>query len=240
MSQHESIPTPPMNRLRDLSIRFLPFAFFGVVLIFVAVLWSQRFGTATVSAEVDTIKVRLTAPGAGVLAQMSARDLTEVAQGQVLGQIFLAGANAAIDIKAPMKGTVSIVNLQPGEFVQPGQHLLTISAAKADRIIAFIRQPLSVAVEPNTEVRIRCRSLGQKTALARVTKVGTELAPIRKSLLPAQHDRDEAGLPVFISVPENLSLHPGEIVDVTFLRTKASPEIPPATNAPATNAPPKK
>lgn len=229
-----------MNRLRDLAIRFLPFAFFGVALLFVAMLWSQRFGTATVSAEVDTIKVRLTSPGAGVLAQMSARDLTEVAQGQVLGQIFLAGANTPLDIKAPMKGTVSIVNLQPGEFVQPGQHLLTISASKADRIIAFIRQPISVTVEPNTQVKIRCRSLGQKTALARVTKVGTELAPIRKSLLPAQHDRDEVGLPVFISVPENLPLHAGEIVDVTFLTTKAPAEAVPATNAPTTNAPPKK
>ncbi len=240
MSQYEPIPTPSLNRLRDLSIRFLPIIFFGVALLFVAVLWSQRFGTATVAAEVDTIKVRLTAPGAGVLAQMSARDLTEVAQGQVLGQIFLAGANTPIDIKSPMKGMVSIVNLQPGEFVQPGQHLLTISAAKADRIIAFLRQPLAVTVEANTEVRIRSRALGQKTVLARVTKVGTELAPIRKSLLPAMHDRDEVGLPVFISVPENLSLHPGEIVDVTFLSTKAAPEIPPATNAPTTNAPPKK
>ncbi len=229
-----------MNRLRDLAIRFLPFAFFGVALFFVAMLWSQRFGTATVSAEVDTIKVRLTSPGAGVLAQMSARDLTEVKQGEVLGQIFLTGANTPLDIKSPMKGTVSIVNLQPGEFVQPGQHLLTISASKADRIIAFIRQPLSVTVEPNTQVKIRCRSLGQKTAFARVIKVGTELAPIRKSLLPAQHDRDEAGLPIFISVPENLPLHAGEIVDVTFLTTKAPAEAAPSTNTPTTNAPPKK
>lgn len=239
MSQYEPIPTPSLNRMRDLAIRFLPFIFFGVALIFVLVLWSQRFGTAIVAAEVDTIKVRLTSPGAGIVAQMSARDLTEVAQGQVLGQIFLSGANTPIDIKAPIKGTVSIVNLQPGEFVQPGQHLLTINAPKADRIIAFLRQPLSVTVETNTQVRIRSRSLGQKTSLARVTRIGTELVPIRKSLLPAHHDRDELGLPIFISVPDGLTILPGEIVDATFLSTKAPAEVAPVL-PPATNAPPKK
>jgi multidrug resistance efflux pump len=240
MSSYDTIPTPPLNRLRDLSIRFLPFLFFGVALIFVAVLWSQRFGTATVMAEADTIKVRITAPGAGILAQMHARDLTEVAQGQILGRIFLAGANTPVDILAPMKGTVSIVNLQAGEFVQPGQHLVTLSAPKADRIIAFLRQPLAVSLETNMQVRVRCRSIGQRSALARITKIGMELQPIRKSLLPALHDRDELGLPVFISVPEDLPLHPGEIVDVTFLSSKAPPEMPLPTNAPATNAPPKK
>ena len=241
----EPIPTPPGRLVRDIVQRVVPPLVFFLVFIIVIKLWTGRMGPTTIPVEVDTIKAVITAPQPGLVLSMRVRDLQEVEQNDILGQIILADQKTVVEFKAPMKGRVGILNKGAGETVQAGDDLMTIAAPKADRMIGYLRQPISVEIQTNQFVSVRSRSLGQQMGTARITKIGTELLPIRKSLLPTAHDRDEVGLPIFFTVPTNLVLYPGEIVDVTFLPVeppKASsdevPGKPPAgTNAPATNNP---
>ncbi|MSR65869.1 MAG: HlyD family efflux transporter periplasmic adaptor subunit [Pedosphaera sp.] len=235
----QPIPTPPGRLVRDIVQRGVPPLVFMVVCIIVIKLWTQRMGPTTIPAEVDTIKAVITAPQQGMVLAMRVRDLQEVSQNEILGQIILADQKTVIEFKAPIKGRVGIMNKGAGELVQAGDALFTIAAPMADRMIGYLRQPISVDIKTNQLVNIRARSLGQQVGTARITKIGSELLPIRKSLLPPAHDRDEVGLPVFFTVPTNLVLYPGEIVDITFLPSEPA-RVPPAvvgTNAPTTNKP---
>ena len=128
-------------------------------------------------------------------------------------------AAEVMNMVAPIDGFVSAVNRQQGENVAAGEPILVISALSARHIVAFIRQPLNLDPAPGMAVEVRSRAGARQTGLAKILEVGLQLEPITPGLLPPSTtgggNRPETGLPVLVSLPTNLKLLPGEIVDLT-------------------------
>ncbi len=234
----EPIPTPLSRRAKEWAARLLPPTLFAAALLFVVLMWNQRMGPDTLPGEVDSLRVTLAAPAAGTVLEMGVRDLQMVKAGEILGRVLVGDSKTIVDLRAPFDGRTGLVSVSPGEAVTAGQSLITLAAPRGDRIICYLRQPLSVKVSTNQVALIRARSLGRHQGQSYVMQVGHELLPIRKTLLPPTHERQELGLPVLIALPEGLELLPGELVDVTFKEGTAAPRPEPPRVAPGNSTQP--
>jgi len=123
---------------------------------------------------------------------------------------------APVALVAPIDGVVSVVHRRGGENVMPGEPIVTISALRGDRVVAFLRQPLNEEPTTNTVVEVRSRSLQRNFGQGRVVAVGSQMEPILPELLPGKTTPNvlEFGLPVLVSLPPEVAARPGEIVDL--------------------------
>ena len=129
-----------------------------------------------------------------------------------------------IDLVAPFDGVVSVVHRWSGETIQAGEPILTVSQEKPSRVVSFIRQPIQVQTQPGMKVEVRARGGKREIGVGEVLRVGSQLEPISPSLLPRTSGMPaggnsggstiENGLPVLVSLPANLTLYPGEVVDL--------------------------
>jgi len=118
---------------------------------------------------------------------------------------------------APMDGFVSMVHRRAGESVLPGEPILTISGTRAEKIVAFLRQPVRVDTRAGMSIEIRSRSHQRGCAVGQILQVGGQMEPILSELMPLRTGGSvvvEYGLPILVSVPPELGLIPGEIVDL--------------------------
>jgi len=132
-----------------------------------------------------------------------------------------------IDLVAPFDGVVSIVHRWTGETVQAGEPILTVSREKPSRVVAFLRQPLQIDARPGTRIEVRSRARNREVGVGEVLSVGAQLEPIFPSLLPRTSSASgpggdtrsapENGLPILVSLPANVPVLPGEIVDLRVL-----------------------
>jgi hypothetical protein len=68
------------------------------------------------------------------------------------------------------------------------------------------------------EVEIRTRGLPRTSGSANVVEVGTQLEAVPATLIgPMKLANTELGLPVEISLPKNLRIRAGELVDIVLL-----------------------
>ena len=132
--------------------------------------------------------------------------------------IELAEAQLApVPLLSPIDGIISAVLHREGESIPAGEPVLTVSALSADRIIAFIRQPLNFEARKDLPVEVRARSVHRTLGTGRILAVGTQLEPILGQLLPIRPGGGstvEYGLPILVSIPPGLKILPGEIVDL--------------------------
>ncbi len=121
-----------------------------------------------------------------------------------------------VELTAPIDGMVSAVYKQSGEYAVAGEPLVTISSDRADRVVAYMRQPLPYQPEIGAQVQLRKRGEDRALADAEILQVGVQLEPIAPALLRSLNvfDETELGLPVLISLPQGFAARPGEIVDV--------------------------
>ncbi len=123
-------------------------------------------------------------------------------------------------LRAPMDGIVSVVYRRSAENITAGEPILTISSERPEHIIGFIRQPIAFAPKVGDRVEVRTRGVAVQKASATIQKVGSRLElftqPLRVRGFAAAQER---GLPILISLPENLAVRPGEIVDLFVKRT---------------------
>jgi HlyD family secretion protein len=129
-----------------------------------------------------------------------------------------------IDLMAPFDGVVSVVHRWSGETIQAGEPILTVSQEKPSRVVAFIRQPIQIQAQPGMKVEVRARGGRREMGVGEVLRVGSQLEPISSTLLPRTSglpiggssggSATENGLPVLVSLPANLTLYPGEVVDL--------------------------
>ncbi|HUU90472.1 MAG TPA: HlyD family efflux transporter periplasmic adaptor subunit [Phycisphaerae bacterium] len=121
----------------------------------------------------------------------------------------------ALKIRAPIAGTITAIHQWPGQNVQAGIPIMTIAAADSRYIVSYVRQETRIRPAVGMGVDVSVRSVPRLTAGATVEEVGPQV-----ELIPQHQLRDpnvpEWGLPVRISVPEELGLRPGELVDVAF------------------------
>lgn len=126
---------------------------------------------------------------------------------------------APLILRSPMNGLVTKILKRAGENITAGAVLLTISSIKSERIVAYVRQPISIEPKVGMEVDIRTRTLPKQLARGKILQVANRMelfsAPMRMRGLDTTQER---GLPFLVSKPANLKVHPGELVDVVLRR----------------------
>ena len=127
-----------------------------------------------------------------------------------------------LPLLAPIDGVVSFVYRRAGEAVGSAEPILQITAPRAERIVGFLRQPLSFEPTPGMAVEVRTRTLTRRVAISTVAQVGRGLEPVTPSLLaamrlPVSAVPSEFGVRIHIATPPDLDLRPGEHVDLIVL-----------------------
>lgn len=129
------------------------------------------------------------------------------------------------DLVAPFDGVVSVIHRQAGEIILAGEAILTVSKDKAARVVAFVRQPLNLDPQVGMKVHVRSRSGRHASAVGEVVSVGAQLEPVFPTLLPKNSGGAnsggvpvEMGLPLLVSLPAELGIRPGELVDLNPVR----------------------
>ena len=124
-------------------------------------------------------------------------------------------------VKAPIDGIVTTIYHRAGEAVNAGQPIVAIATLSPVRIIGYLRVPLAARPTVGMEVQVRTRGLRREAGKATVTEVGTQLESVPATLLgPINFANIVQGLPLDISLPANLKILPGELVDITLLPAK--------------------
>ena len=121
-------------------------------------------------------------------------------------------------LRAPIDGIVTMVYHRPGEAVTAGQPIVAISTLEPVRIVGYLRPPLLSEPKVGMQVEVRTRGVRRVVGQAKVLEVGSQYESIPATLLgPIKFSNLELGLPVNISLPANLRIRPGELVELTLL-----------------------
>jgi multidrug resistance efflux pump len=106
-----------------------------------------------------------------------------------------------LTLKAPIDGVVTMIFHWSGEAV-----------------IGYLCPPLALEPVVGDRVEIHTRGRHRVSAFAQIQAVGAQFEPLPPVLCgPVQFNLAQLGLPLDISLPANLNLHPGELVDVTVI-----------------------
>ena len=133
-----------------------------------------------------------------------------------------------ITLTAPIAGMVSYVHRQPGENVQEGEPLLTISSLHSVRVVGYLRQPYPVQAETGMRAFLTTREWHRSRFIGRVSQVGAQVEFITNALaFVRQGALVDAGLPVIVSLPPEAKIRPGEIVEVEIEATANEGELRP-------------
>jgi multidrug resistance efflux pump len=124
-----------------------------------------------------------------------------------------------IALVAPVDGVVTFIHRRSGETVGAAEAILQISSTRSERIIGFLRQPLTFEPKPGMNVEVRTRSLQRQIGTAQISQVGAQLEPISPTILaimrlPISAVPTEYGVRVHVTSPLGLELRPGEHVDL--------------------------
>jgi multidrug resistance efflux pump len=123
-----------------------------------------------------------------------------------------------IALKAPIDGIVETIFHRTGEAVTTGEPIVAIATLNAIRIVGYLRPPILNEPKVGMQVEVRTRSLRREVSFAKIVEVGTQLETIPAAVLgPMKFANVEMGLPIDISLPPNLNIRPGELVDITLV-----------------------
>jgi multidrug resistance efflux pump len=123
-----------------------------------------------------------------------------------------------IPLIANADGMVNVIYHRTGEAITAGEPIITIAAFNPIRIVGYIRAPVMSEPTVGTRVEVRSRGPGREVGIANIVEVGTQLETIAPALAaPVKFTAVELGLPISVSLPPNLKIRPGEIVDLTLL-----------------------
>jgi multidrug resistance efflux pump len=121
-------------------------------------------------------------------------------------------------VKAPMDGIVTTIYHRVGEAVTPGTPIVALATLDPVRIVGYLRPPIQQELKPGMQVSVRTRGLRRQSGSATILEVGTQLEIVPATLLgPVNFASIVQGLPLNISLPSNLKLRAGEVVDIALL-----------------------
>jgi multidrug resistance efflux pump len=166
--------------------------------------------------ELETSVRRLEAAGA---AQFMPTD-DAVERAIVAEREKLQHLQKPVVLRSPINGFVSVVNHVAGERVIPGLPILVVSAEKSDRIIAWVRQPITTRPQVGDIVEVRRMRLGEKPFEATVVRVGKQLEEINPTATTLNQTiaRAEFGLPLIVQAANTLDLIPGEALQLRVIK----------------------
>ncbi len=121
-------------------------------------------------------------------------------------------------VRAPIDGVVTGILRRSGEDVKAGEAIVSISTLNAVRIVGYLRPPLHGDLKPGMRVQVSTRRLPRGVGSAQVLQVGRQFENVPPPLLgPVKFANTDLGLPIDVSVPANLDIHPGELVDLSLV-----------------------
>ena len=125
-----------------------------------------------------------------------------------------------IILVAPVSGRVNYAPYRSGSRVAAGTMIVSITPTNADRVTAFVRQPIIHYPKVGDPVRVRTRSPSRTSGEGKVIQVGSQLEQIGLIFTPwaASKSAVDFGLPITVSLPPGMELLPGELVDVSMHR----------------------
>lgn len=126
-------------------------------------------------------------------------------------------ARRSVTLRAPIDGVITEVFRLAGERILEGDEIVTISSTTPRHIVGYVRQPLTIDPRPGDAIEVRSRSDRNKVGLAEVLKVGRGIEPISKRLVIQESTGSRVGLPLLISLPDDIGLLPGEVVDLVLV-----------------------
>jgi multidrug resistance efflux pump len=116
---------------------------------------------------------------------------------------------------APIAGMVSMPLRQTGEFVPAGEPLLTISSARSEHVVAYVRQPYRFDPQVGMTAQVTTRTGQRQAFISQIAQVGTQVEVLTNALAMARPGQlVDVALPVIVPVPPGVNIRPGEIVDV--------------------------
>jgi len=123
-----------------------------------------------------------------------------------------------ITLKAPVDGTVSLINRRAGEAISAGEPIVVIAALNSIRIVGYLRPPITDEPKVGTKVQVRTRGARREVSFAKIIEVGAQLEAVNPVLLgPVKFANVDLGLPIGVSLPASLRIRPGDLVDLTLL-----------------------
>ncbi len=126
-----------------------------------------------------------------------------------------------VTLKAPMEGIITTIFHRSGEAVMAGQPVVAIATFNPVRIVGYLRAPIQTEIQKGMEVEVRTRGIKRQCGTAHVQEVGTQLEPVPATIMgPMKLVSADLGLPVDITIPSNLNLRAGELVDLIVRPTK--------------------
>jgi multidrug resistance efflux pump len=126
--------------------------------------------------------------------------------------------NRPLLLRSPIDGFVSLINRRDGERVVAGESILVVSAAHTDRVVGWVRQPLTTKPNVGDVVQLRRADLGQRVIEATITQVGAQLEPIDPELRLSADPRIELGLPFLVDLPKDSHFIPGQMIEISPVR----------------------
>lgn len=123
-----------------------------------------------------------------------------------------------VTLRASLDGVVTAIYHRSGESVTAGQPIIAIASVQPVRIVGYMRAPSLDDPKVGMKVEVRTRGARRDVGLAQITEVGTQLeVPPLALASSARPANTELGLPLEISLPANLNIRPGELVDLTLV-----------------------
>lgn len=153
-----------------------------------------------------------------------------------LSQLEQAQASAASNLQpltllAPITGMTGVPLRQPGEFVLAGEPLLAINALRSDRVVAYLRQPYPLEPKVGMPARVTTRTKPRQVFWSHIEQIGAHMEILTNSLAIVRPDAlVDVALPVMLPVPDDITVRPGEIVDLLI------PDAPTESSSPVPSA----
>ncbi len=127
---------------------------------------------------------------------------------------------STITLTAPISGRVHFISRQPGEFVVEGEPLVGIASPRSERIVAYMRQPLQFEPQPGMRVDVLLQNRNRQKFATQILQVGAQFEAITNGLAFIQQGAlVDIGLPIILTVPPEVQLRPGEVVNVVVRTT---------------------
>lgn len=135
---------------------------------------------------------------------------------------------------APIDGTVGPFLKQAGEYVLEGEMLTAVQSDRAERIVGYLRQPFGFEPRAGLPVTVRLRSGLRRAFQSEIRHVGPQFETVTNALaLVREGMLVDAALPVFVEIPADVQIRPGEVVDL-LVRAPSLPATPAIIPTPVT------
>ena len=162
--------------------------------------------------------LRYLVEGSGTATNRTGSDLLPEIQKQLLS---VRNQMVPITLEAPISGEVNYAR-HAREFVRAGEILLTINSPRADRIVAYLKQPLPFDPEVGMPMEVTTRSRTPQRFVTRIAQVGARMEVLTNAVAYLQPGTlVDMGLPVILPVPPDVQLRPGELVDIALSQPQA-------------------